>query len=75
MLRKNKRYEVIVHTHYDNYIAEHQNIKLKRLKRDLRRFIKCTDVHMVSVGVVDINSKLLRDRLFIQKEKDIDFLC
>lgn len=70
-----KVYEVIVHTDTHNYTSEPQVIKLKRLKKDLRRFIKCSDVFMISVGVLCSSSNsLLKDRIFINNEKDIQRL-
>lgn len=64
-------YDLIVHTTETNHILNIINLDHRKIRKDVRKFISCEDVYMISLCRVSITGKMLQDRVFIKHKKDI----
>lgn len=63
-------FEVITETGAYSFKPE-TRIDHRKIRKDLRKFIKCDDVTVVVYTTVDSNGKMLTDRTFCTEVKEI----
>lgn len=70
MLKRLFEFEVIT---VDSAYSFKPDIKLdhRKVRKDLRKFIKCDDVRLVVYTWVDVEGSMLKDRTFCSNVKDI----
>ena len=67
-------YDLIIHTKDTNHISNIVKIDHRKIRKDVRKFISCDDVNMISLCRICSNGKMLQDRLFILTKNDVNKL-